>query len=333
MAVGACTPARLSAWPARRPGQPGAPAGGDGIGPPSRPAVCFPVLAAAALAESIVATAPLDDEHVVARCATLAMPRSSRSSSALQPAPLPPGAPADWRGRRGRRRPAGGLGAGLPAPSTSFAGRARFSTWLSKIALHDAWARVKARRRLRPEAAAGEEASSWRSPCRPPRQSARRRSASCRLLHDAVERLPPSLRMGSSCAKVEGLSTRRPPSYSRSRRRTPGYAAPRPCRPRGDLERRLGAEASRLTVRRRPLRPHRRRCDAGDRVSAERGEDSEGAGWWARPTLQEASSHERSRLFHAGWPPFPRAGVLRGPARVGHAHHPLFCYRATMPPG
>jgi len=129
-----------------------------------------------------------------------------------------------------------------------FAGRARFSTWVSKIALHEAWSRSRARRRLVPAAAPGEDGGelAFTAPApTPERETAQRELGG--LLHDAVDRLSLPLRMVFVMRAVEGLSTAETADLLEI---SPENVKVRLHRARtalrGDLERRLGVEAPRL---------------------------------------------------------------------------------------
>jgi RNA polymerase sigma-70 factor (ECF subfamily) len=89
----------------------------------------------------------------------------------------------------------------------SFRGEARFSTWLTRIACHEALARARKRQRLVPigEGGGGE-------PPEPPSETAGpERDLENRELHavlqDAVEILPDPLRTVFCLREVEGLST------------------------------------------------------------------------------------------------------------------------------
>ncbi|HEV8629363.1 MAG TPA: RNA polymerase sigma factor [Thermoanaerobaculia bacterium] len=129
-----------------------------------------------------------------------------------------------------------------------FAGRARFSTWVSKIAIYQAYARTRARRRLVPVATVDEaagEAAFTPTPVSPESASEHRELAD--LLRAAVERLPAPLRLVFVLRAIEELSTQETaevlaisPQNVKVRLHRARAAL------RGDLERRLGAEASRL---------------------------------------------------------------------------------------
>jgi RNA polymerase sigma-70 factor (ECF subfamily) len=130
-----------------------------------------------------------------------------------------------------------------------FAGRARFSTWVSKIALHEGWARARQRRRL-PTLAGGTAEESvelaFTVPAATPERSTAQRELAA-LLGGAVARLPLPLRMVFVMREVEGLSTLETAelltiSVENAKVRLHRARAAL----RRDLERRLGAEAPRL---------------------------------------------------------------------------------------
>ncbi len=129
-----------------------------------------------------------------------------------------------------------------------FAGRARFSTWVGKIALHEAWARSRARRRLVPVAALGERDGGMAlvAPGAGPERDAAQRELGA-LLREAVERLPLPLRMVFVLRAAEGLSTQETaellaisPENVKVRLHRARAAL------RGDLERQVGDELPRL---------------------------------------------------------------------------------------
>ena len=129
-----------------------------------------------------------------------------------------------------------------------FAGRARFSTWVSKIALHEGWARARRRRRLQPAGSAVEESDDFAFTTAPPdpeRAAGQRELAA--LLGTAVERLPVPQRMVFVLRAVEGMSTQETAELLEL---SPENVKVRLHRARAalraDLERRLGAEAPRL---------------------------------------------------------------------------------------
>jgi RNA polymerase sigma-70 factor (ECF subfamily) len=80
-----------------------------------------------------------------------------------------------------------------------FAGRARFSTWLTRIAVHEALAR---KRRARPE---GELMNDLPDPCRTPEQRTQD-SETHRLLAAAIDELPEHFRTVFVLRSVQGLS-------------------------------------------------------------------------------------------------------------------------------
>ena len=128
-----------------------------------------------------------------------------------------------------------------------FEGRASFATWVSKIALHEAWARARKRRRLTPRAASEDAVElAFTAPAATPERETEQRELAG-LLREAVERLPSPLRMAFVMREVEGLSTAEAaellaisPENVKVRLHRARAAL------RGDLERRLGAEAPRL---------------------------------------------------------------------------------------
>ncbi len=129
-----------------------------------------------------------------------------------------------------------------------FAGRARFSTWVSKIALHEAWARARQRRRLPTLGDGGEESVelAFTAPAPTPERTTEQRELQA-LLGGAVDRLPLPLRMVFVMREVEGLSTQETAellAISAENVKVRLHRARAALR--GDLERRLGAEAPRL---------------------------------------------------------------------------------------
>ena len=130
-----------------------------------------------------------------------------------------------------------------------FAGRASFPTWVSRIALHEAWARLRRRRRLVPTALDGDEterAPAFTPPPRSPEATSEQRELAA-LLQAAVERLPLPLRMVFVLRDVEGMSTHETAELlgiSNDNAKVRLHRARAALR--GDLERRLGAEAPRL---------------------------------------------------------------------------------------
>jgi RNA polymerase sigma-70 factor (ECF subfamily) len=91
-----------------------------------------------------------------------------------------------------------------------FRGRARFSTWLTRIALHEAWADARRRRRNEsletPSARDGEWGSASTVSLRDPEQEASRREAAS-LLETAIEALPARYRAVFVLRELEELST------------------------------------------------------------------------------------------------------------------------------
>ncbi|HVG08053.1 MAG TPA: RNA polymerase sigma factor [Thermoanaerobaculia bacterium] len=88
----------------------------------------------------------------------------------------------------------------------SFRGEARFSTWLTRIACHEALARVRKRRRLVPIGEGGGEPPEPPSESAGPERDMENRELQA-VLHDAVEILPDPLRAVFCLREVEGLST------------------------------------------------------------------------------------------------------------------------------
>ncbi len=88
-----------------------------------------------------------------------------------------------------------------------FAGRARFSTWLTRIAVHEALARARRGRRLvQIEDLSPRKEDSMPSTERGPEQQAIQRNLQA-LLETAVDALPESFRAVLVLREVEGLST------------------------------------------------------------------------------------------------------------------------------
>ncbi len=89
----------------------------------------------------------------------------------------------------------------------TFRGEARFSTWLTRIACHEALARARKRRRLVPigVGVVGEPPEPLSENAGPERDMENRELKS--VLHDAVEILPDPLRTVFCLREVEGLST------------------------------------------------------------------------------------------------------------------------------
>jgi len=86
----------------------------------------------------------------------------------------------------------------------SFRREASFSTWLTRIAVHEALARVRRRRRFVPFEFESQAKSATSSPG--PEQSAQNRELGA-LLHDAVDSLPNRFRPVFVLREIEGLST------------------------------------------------------------------------------------------------------------------------------
>jgi RNA polymerase sigma-70 factor (ECF subfamily) len=90
-----------------------------------------------------------------------------------------------------------------------FAGRAKFSTWLVKIAIHEASSRLKKRKRIEDVAIADQKGQSMeniKSSGPDPEQEALRREA-VSLLERAVNRLPDTYRPVFVLREVESMST------------------------------------------------------------------------------------------------------------------------------
>jgi RNA polymerase sigma-70 factor, ECF subfamily len=89
----------------------------------------------------------------------------------------------------------------------TFRGEARFSTWLTRIACHEALARARKRRRLVPigVGVVGEPPEPPSENAGPERDMENRELQA--VLHDAVEILPDPLRAVFCLREVEGLST------------------------------------------------------------------------------------------------------------------------------
>jgi RNA polymerase sigma-70 factor, ECF subfamily len=127
-----------------------------------------------------------------------------------------------------------------------FAGRARFATWLSRIALHEALARVRRGRRF---AALPEEETLSDLPASP-RSGPEDRAANRELaaaLAAAVDALPESHRAVFVLREVEGLSTAETAEVlglSQPNVKVRLHRARAALR--ADLERRLGGEIPRL---------------------------------------------------------------------------------------
>lgn len=91
-----------------------------------------------------------------------------------------------------------------------FAGRAQFSTWLAKIAVHEASSRLRQRKRLRDAPATPDQEreimEAVKSPDPDPEQQALRREAAS-LLESAVDALPDLYRCVFVLREVENMST------------------------------------------------------------------------------------------------------------------------------
>lgn len=127
---------------------------------------------------------------------------------------------------------------------TSFRGEALFSTWLTRIAVHEAMARVRKRRRfeLIGDAVEDEGASESLNPERDVQNLELRQ-----LLQAAVDSLPVSLRPIFVLRELEGLSTKETAAHLGIQ---PGNVRVRLHRAKTHLQRhvdrRLGQEARRL---------------------------------------------------------------------------------------
>ncbi len=86
-----------------------------------------------------------------------------------------------------------------------FRGEARFATWLTRIACHEALARAHKRRRLVPIAAGGDPPDPPATTAGPDRVLENRELRA--VLQEAVEVLPAPLRTVFCLREVEGLST------------------------------------------------------------------------------------------------------------------------------
>lgn len=89
-----------------------------------------------------------------------------------------------------------------------FAGRSSFSTWLVRIALHEAWARARRGRRFTPIAGQSEEALPMTEDdgvADPERAAATREMRT--ILEDAVDALPETYRIVFVLRSIEDLST------------------------------------------------------------------------------------------------------------------------------
>jgi len=89
-----------------------------------------------------------------------------------------------------------------------FEGRARFSTWLAKIAVHEALARLRARQRLVEIDASGSVEDTMNLESRTPSPEQELLTHTTRiLLEGAVDSLPAAYRSVFMMREVEGLST------------------------------------------------------------------------------------------------------------------------------
>jgi RNA polymerase sigma-70 factor (ECF subfamily) len=91
-----------------------------------------------------------------------------------------------------------------------FRGRARFSTWLTRIAIHEAWADARRQRRFEALETRSDRQGEQRSALTinlddPERQASRREAAS--LLETAIEALPSPYRVVFVLRELEELST------------------------------------------------------------------------------------------------------------------------------
>jgi RNA polymerase sigma-70 factor (ECF subfamily) len=125
---------------------------------------------------------------------------------------------------------------------SEFEGRARFSTWLTRIAVNRALDRRRRRAKvvvLDPQQEGNplndDDTPTWRTPAEDPeRQSARRELA--HLLQDAIDELPDTFRPAYVLREVEGLSVQ---ETSESLGIEPGTVKTRLHRARGLLRERL----------------------------------------------------------------------------------------------
>lgn len=91
---------------------------------------------------------------------------------------------------------------------SSFAGAARFSTWLVRIGINEALARVRKSRRLGDQAGAGEEEAGLAPDEQTPDPEAKAMSRELRnVLEQAVDALPELYRTVFMLREVEGMST------------------------------------------------------------------------------------------------------------------------------
>src|SRR5689334_9449703 len=90
-----------------------------------------------------------------------------------------------------------------------YEGRAKFATWLTKIAVHEALARVRQRQRLvelDADTAVDESAMNYRSNSRNPEEELMSRTLAL-VLETAIDGLPPIYRSVFMLREVEGLNT------------------------------------------------------------------------------------------------------------------------------
>jgi RNA polymerase sigma-70 factor (ECF subfamily) len=87
-----------------------------------------------------------------------------------------------------------------------FEERAQFSTWLTRIALHEAFARRRKMRQSNQDEPAGESMDTLRSPLADPERQAYAQELN-RVLEDAVDALPETYRTVFMLRDIEGLST------------------------------------------------------------------------------------------------------------------------------
>jgi len=136
-----------------------------------------------------------------------------------------------------------------------FRGEARFSTWLTRIACHEALARARKRRRLVPIGEGGGEPPEPPSETAGPEREMENRELQA-VLRDAVEVLPDPLRTVFCLREVEGLSTEQTADalgLSLENVRVRLHRAKRSLRDK--LDQRIGREVRRLYLFEAP------RCD------------------------------------------------------------------------
>jgi RNA polymerase sigma-70 factor (ECF subfamily) len=93
---------------------------------------------------------------------------------------------------------------------SQFAGRARFSTWLTRIAVYEALARARRRRQLEPidEASEADEGEMTRLVAKQPDPEQQALAGElCVLLERAIDALPEAFRSAFVLREVQGLST------------------------------------------------------------------------------------------------------------------------------